>query len=194
MPDIETLDVRGRAWFGYADTPDAGTLADLAALIGTVEFVPNLKPSDGPLVHLPTGDIVVPVKVIAPIRADGRIVPPANGYDGAPATVDLQTEDPVVRLIAPNQEFNITDWTWTATFKGKQGGPVIPQIVRHFTGGPDAQIVLGRATGLTSSGGMVAVKNYPVTTTAEPWPVGYRHGTDTLSTPDGTIYLWKDGA
>jgi hypothetical protein len=98
---------------------------------------------------------------------------------------------PEVNLIAPNQlGLNVTDWTYTALISPAPGsGQTWQQYSRVFTGAPGDVIDMADLIVSSPAAGVLQSLIYEVTTTAAPYPAGFRVGVDYLLTPDGN--LWK---
>lgn len=190
VPNLGALKVSGQLLLGYADSADSDTIPDVGVPLGTVLFEPVIEGND-PLVYLATGAMVRPIPIVATIRSDGYVAPPADGISSDPAPADMDpvtTPEPVTKLIAPEQGFNIQGWSWRATFKPRAIGPTFPQFTRLFTGAPDQSIDLGLALSATPTKGVTPALVYDVDTIAEPYPTGFRPGIDFLLTPDQTLW------
>lgn len=189
-PNLGALNVTGRLLLGYADSADTDTTPDIGAPLATVLIEPILEGTD-PLVYLADGSMVRPVPVVASIRFDGYVVPPADGISSEPAPKDLDpvaTPVPVVRLIAPQQGFDVQAWSWRATFKPVGGGPSFAAFSRVFSGAPGETVDLGRAKSTAPPKAVTPALAYDVDTVAEPYPEGFRPGIDFLLTPDQTLW------
>lgn len=185
------LTVKGRLVLAIGDSTDAGSQPDLIPTIGTVTFTANVRGND-PLVVVPDSLMIALAPIKATLNANGVIVPPADGESSDPAfpTDDDTAEEATgVVLVAPQQPdvLNITDWTWTATLTPATGQKW-RTFSRVFTGAPGDVIDLAVVVASSPAAGVSQALIYEVLTTAEPYPTGFRPGTDWLLTPDGNIW------
>ncbi|KRC52118.1 hypothetical protein ASE16_03460 [Leifsonia sp. Root227] len=181
---IGHLTVTGRGVLALADSNDVGEAPDQVTALATITFTPNLSGVDV-LTSVADDMFIFPQTIKCTLNSDGRLVPPSDGVSADPDP-GAPTE---VQLIAPQQNsLNYTGWTWTAKF-----APVAPQnwqtFQRSFTGAPGDDISLAQVITQNPVPGVLQALVYPVATTAEPFPNGYRVGVDLLLTPDNK--LWR---
>jgi len=186
-PVIGSLRVQARLLQFASDSADAGVELDRVATVGTAEFVSDYV-GPQPLIHVPTGVMVTPVKVTCRIRSDGWFLPPVNGVAPASDEAPSITASPEIRLIAPlGNDLDVDSWTWTVTVRLEPNGIWSP-FAKSFTGVPGELVVLGRpGESAAASPGIAQPVTYVVASLAEV-PTSYRPGVDLVITPDGTIH------